>query len=396
MSTVFRPHSPSESLQSDRSTGDRQRHREKVREAIRDNIADIVAEQAIIGRSGDTVVKVPIRGIKEYRFIYGKNTPGVGQGDGDSQPGQIIGKAGGDKGPPEQGQGGNEPGIDYYETDITIDEVIDLMFEDLELPDMERKALRETLAQRHTKRLGYKRFGIRAHLDRKRTAKARIARKLATGRAEREAHLSSEDRFPFHKEDRRYRRRKPDIAYESNAVVVCVMDTSGSMDTTKKYLARSFFFLLYQFVRTRYDMVEIVFIAHDTKAREVNEDEFFTKGESGGTMISSGYGAALDIIEDRYHPGLWNVYLVHCSDGDNFTHDNADTLKLARKLSKVCKLFGYAEVRPHSSASWGDSMMHHFEGLGFNNFHALSIESKNDIWPAFKRMLRAEREAETE
>ena len=119
---------------------------------------------------------------------------------------------------------------------------------------------------------------------------------------------------------------------ESNAVVVCIMDTSGSMDRLKKYLARSFFFLLFQFLCTKYKAVEIVFIAHHTQAKEVTEEEFFHKGESGGTLISSGYRKALDVIQQRYHPEHWNVYAFHCSDGDNFESDNEEALKAAREL----------------------------------------------------------------
>src|SRR5699024_7916055 len=107
---------------------------------------------------------------------------------------------------------------------------------------------------------------------------------------------------PFHRDDMRYHRLREDPRPQSNAVVLCIMDTSGSMDTLKKYLARSFFFLLYQFVRSRYVNVDVVFIAHHTKAREVTEEEFFHKGESGGTFISSGYNKTLEIIQNRYHP----------------------------------------------------------------------------------------------
>jgi uncharacterized sporulation protein YeaH/YhbH (DUF444 family) len=141
METIFRPYSSSDSLRSDRSAGDRLRHRQKVRESIRDNIADLIAEESIIGKNRGKIIKVPIRGIKEYRFIYGENTPGVGQGDGNAQPGQVLGKTQG------EGEGvdkaGDQPGVDYYETDVTLDELIEIMFEDLELPDMERKTLRE-------------------------------------------------------------------------------------------------------------------------------------------------------------------------------------------------------------------------------------------------------------
>ncbi len=387
---VFRPYSPSDSLHSDRSSGDRQRHREKVREAIRDNIADIIAEESIIGRSGDSIVKVPIRGIKEYRFVYGDNTPGVGQGEGDSQPGDVVGKAGDKDGEP--GAAGDKPGVDYYETDISLDELIELMFEDLELPDMERKALRQTVAQRSTKRKGYRRAGIRVHLDKKRTMKSRVKRRLATSGPSGTANLE-DDRFPFHREDLRYRRRQPDTAYESNAVVICIMDTSGSMDRMKKYLARSFFFLLYQFVRTRYDQVDIVFVAHDAQAQEVSEDDFFHKGESGGTLISSGYAKALEIIQERYHPSLWNVYAFHCSDGDNFDYDNPKAVKLAQELCDSCNLFGYGEIKPHGSFYAGSSMLSRFKEVKADNFEALTIKGKEEIWPAFKAFLSKEAQA---
>src|ERR671923_1632236 len=120
--SIFRPYSSSDSLRSDRSAGDRQRHRQKVRESIRDNIVDLVAEESIIGKDKDKIIKVPIRGIKEYRFIYGENAPGVGQGDGNSQPGQVLGRSQGEQGQGEE-KAGDQPGVDYYETDVTLEEL---------------------------------------------------------------------------------------------------------------------------------------------------------------------------------------------------------------------------------------------------------------------------------
>ena len=143
--TIFRPYSSSDSLRSDRSATDRQRHRQKVREAVRENIADLIAEESIIGKNKDKIIKVPIRGMKEYRFIYGENAPGVGQGDGNSQPGQVVGKANGEGQGPGEGQAGDQAGVDYYETDVTLEELIDIMFEDLELPEL--SLLRDALLQ---------------------------------------------------------------------------------------------------------------------------------------------------------------------------------------------------------------------------------------------------------
>jgi len=194
-------------------------------------------------------------------------------------------------------------------------------------------------------------------------------------------------RFPFVKSDLRYRRRAEDVDYESNAVVLCIMDTSGSMDTLKKYLARSFFFMLYQFVRTRYQHVELVFIAHDAEAREVSEEDFFHRGESGGTLISSGYSKALEIIDQRFHPSLWNVYAFHCSDGDNMSSDNPKALKLAAELCKLCNLFGYGEIKPNGGYRESDAMIAVFKALQADNFQAVRINDKSDVWSSFKTFL---------
>jgi sporulation protein YhbH len=400
--SIFREYRPSDAERSDRSAGDRLRHREKVRESIRENIADIIAEESIIGKDKDKVIKVPLRGIKEYRFIYGDNAPGVGQGDGEAHPGQVVGKTGKEGQGKGDGQAGDRPGVDYYETDVTLEELIEIMFEDLELPNLERRTLREIATDRTSKRKGYRHVGIRVRLDKRRTARQRVIRMLATRKnqiaqaahapvADSPASGSHDRRFPFHQDDLRYKHLEQDTREDSNAVVICVMDTSGSMDTMKKYLARSFFFLLYQFISTRYRNVEIVFIAHHTEANEVTEEEFFHKGESGGTFISSGYQKALDIIAERYHPSLWNVYAFHCSDGDNFDSDNPAALRAAKELAELCNLFGYGEIKPLGSRYYESSMLNVFRRLDAPNFQAVLIERKEDIWPSFKAFLSKDR-----
>src|SRR2546426_7006309 len=182
MDTIFRPYHPASGQRSDRSAGDRLRHRQKVREAIRNNIADIIAEESIIGKDNNRIVKVPIRGVKEYRFVYGENVPGVGQGgDGELQPGQTVGR--GKEG--QQGhQAGDQAGLDYYETQVSMDDLVDVMFEDLELPDLERKHLRQMETERQLRQKGYRKKGIRVRLDKKRTARSRVKRKKAAQRVD--------------------------------------------------------------------------------------------------------------------------------------------------------------------------------------------------------------------
>jgi sporulation protein YhbH len=392
MSALETPFRASDAERSDRSSGDRLRHRQKVRQSIRENIADIIAEESIIGKDRERIIKVPIRGVKEYRFIYGENFPGVAQGDGDVERGQVVGKAEGRR-PGGNERAGDKPGVDYYETDVTLEELIEIMFEDLELPDLERKKLRELPAERMSRRKGYRSVGLRVRLDKRRTVRAKVKRRLASQHAG-SYHPDQRGRFPFHQDDLTYRHVVTDIKRESNAVVLCIMDTSGSMDTMKKYLARSFFFLLYQFLVTRYRNVEIVFIAHHTQAREVTEEEFFHRGESGGTFISSGYQKALEIIVSRYHPSLWNLYAFHCSDGDNFDSDNPLALRCARELADVCNLFGYGEIKPLGARYYESSMLNIFRRLEADNFQTVLIERKEDIWPSFKAFLAKDRATE--
>ncbi len=219
------------------------------------------------------------------------------------------------------------------------------------------------------------------------------------GRAEATAEVPAEGsrsgeaaRIAFRREDLVYRHMIDEPRPQSNAVVICIMDTSGSMDTDKKYLARSFFFLLHRFVKVRYDNVEVVFISHATEAREVDEEEFFHKGESGGTMISSGYRKALEIIEARYSPELGNVYAFHSSDGDNSSFDDDATVAAVRELAGLANLVGYGEIKPHASyGTYRSSTFERLAGLGLDNFAAVSVRHRSEVWPAFRELLSRDR-----
>lgn len=388
MSTIFRSYTPT-SQRSDRSARDRLRHRQKIKDSIRDNIGDILAEESIIGRDRDKIIKVPIRSIKEYRFIYGDNSPGAAQGDGNQKPGDVVDPGQEGQGP---GQGaGSQAGVDAFETDITLEELIAIMFDDLELPELEKKSLKEIISDDARKRKGHRKAGIKPRLDKRATARNRV-RRLRAIKGSREIDMEDEEqRFPFHKDDMSYFHIAPTSKETSNAVVFCIMDTSGSMGTVKKYLARSFYFLLFQFVRQKYTNVEVVFIAHHTEAKEVTEGDFFHKVESGGTYISSGYRKALDIINDRYHPSLWNIYAFHCSDGDNFYSDNERALQAAEELCKICNLFGYGEIKPSGSAYYSGSMLEVFGQIKAPNFHMITIEKKEDLWEGFRSFLMKDR-----
>ena len=381
---IFRDNGPGS---SDRSAWDRKRHRQLVEEAIKKNMGDIIAEESIIGQSRQKKIKIPIRGLKEYQFVYGQNSGGTAAVSGAEKRGQTVGKVGGQQPGGGSGPAGSEPGEDIYETEITIDELVGYLFADLQLPDMERKKFAQLEAERKYKRSGIRRKGIPPRLNKKQTLVERIKRsKMALRDREEEA---EGDRLPFRTEDLRYWRVKEDVRPYSNAVVICIMDTSGSMDQTKKYMARSFYFLLYQFVRWQYQQAEIAFIAHTTEAKEVTEDDFFHRGEAGGTYISSGYAKALEVIAERYDPAVWNIYTFHCSDGDNWSSDNDKAIELARELCRVSNLFGYGEII--TTISYGSTIRREFEKkIQADNFVMVNMSRKEDIWPAFRRILEKE------
>ncbi|MBU3143317.1 sporulation protein YhbH [Clostridium sp. CF012] len=378
-------------IDHDRAVEDRRRHRQLVEKSIKENLGDILSEESIIGQGKEKKIKIPIKGLKEYEFIFGKNKSGVGSGDGNEKRGQVIGSEkvkGSGKG---SNGAGEDEGEDLYETEITLEDALNYLLEDLELPELDKKKFSEILTENSIKRAGYQKHGIQPRLAKKRTVVEKIKRQQGKSKALMESSQEEKiERLPFKNEDLRYHRVKQVLKRESNAVILCVMDVSGSMDTTKKYLARSFFFILSQFIRSKYTNVEVEFISHTTVAQEVNEDDFFHKVESGGTYISSGLNKALEIIDKRYNPEYWNVYVFYVSDGDNWQEDNEKAIKAAKNICDVCNLFGYVELM---NKYYTSSMKSVFEkGVFHKNFISVEVKKKQDLWESIKRMLKKEGE----
>ncbi|OPJ63366.1 YeaH/YhbH family protein [Clostridium oryzae] len=372
----------------DRSVEDRRRHRQLVEKSIKENIGEILSEESIVGESNNKKFKIPIRSIKEYQFIYGKNVKGNGSGTGEEKRGQKIGEDG-DENAKGFGGAGNEAGEEIYETEITLEELMDYIMDDLELPYIQKKKYSEILCENSNRRRGYQKFGINPRLAKKRTVMSKIARKQSLKRALREEHRDDNiERVAFRQEDLKYYKIKPKIKRESNAAIILVMDVSGSMDNTKKYLARSYFYILSKFIRKKYNNVKVAFIAHTTVANEVNEYEFFHRTESGGTYISSGLNKALEVITRDYSPDIWNVYTFCATDGDNWSDDNDRTIEASRKLCDICNLFGYIELLP--SAYSGSMMSIMNKELSYKNFVSVAIKDKTELWNAFKVILGKE------
>ena len=375
---------------ADRSASDRRRHKEKIERAIREGIYDIVAEESIIGENGKKKLRVPVRGIKEYRFIYGDNETNsrVGSATGKNiKRGQHVGESPKSKKPMDD-KAGDEKGIEYYEVEITLDELAEYLFKDLELPELERKKIKKIKSEKY-QRSGYRKKGIRPRLDKKRTMINKIKRYAATKKENPDNEV--EGSFSFHKNDLEYKHIKKRQKESSNAVIFFIMDVSGSMTQAKKFLARSFYFLIYQFLHHRYENIEIVFISHDVIAHEVNEKQFFTRGSGGGTIVSSALQKTLSIINERFHPNIWNIYSFQCSDGDNWGDDTTTCNESALSLKQYCQLYCYCEIEPERErAEWlrdkESKLSNTFKPLVDKTFKIVNIFSRNDIWPSFKKI----------
>jgi len=373
---------------ADRSASDRRRHKHKIEKAIKEGLNDIVAEESIIGKDGKKKIRIPVRGIKEYRFVYGENENNkkVGSAPGkDITRGQKVGQRQ-KKGKATGNKPGNDPGEEYYEVEITLDELTKYLFDDLELPDMAKKSLKKVETEK-IKRSGYRPNGIIPRLDKKKTAIARIKRKKAASRRE---DFDEDKKFSYVDDDLTYRHFKNVKKPCSNAVIFFVMDISGSMTTKKKFMARSFYFLLYHFIRSKYENTEVVFVAHDSSAKEVSEEQFFTRGNSGGTLVSTGLCEVLKIVESRFHPNNWNIYTFQCSDGDNWPDDTDPTIRAMEKLKSICQLVGYCEIEPEGERghTWATEwkLSNIYLPLLDSKFKMSAIKNKSDIWKSFRRM----------
>ncbi|WP_274652357.1 sporulation protein YhbH [Paenibacillus humicola] len=352
---------------------DQTRHQEKVREAIKQNLPDIVSDESIILSDGQKTVKVPIKSLDEYRFVYNFNKKQhVGQGDGDSQVGDVLGVDPQAAKGPGKGQGaGDQPGDEYVETEISIDQLEDILFDELELPNLEQKQ-KENVQSTEIVFQDIRKKGIMSNIDKKRTLIENLRRNANAG-------ISGIGGIS--PDDLRFKTWQEVIRPQSNAVILALMDTSGSMGSFEKYCARSFFFWMTRFLRRKYEHVEIVFIAHHTEAKEVTEEEFFTRGESGGTICSSAYQKALDIIDSRYPTANWNIYPFHFSDGDNLTSDNERCVRLIDELLAKSNMFGYGEVNQYNRSS---TLMSAFKHISNKKFMYSVIREKGEVYKALK------------
>lgn len=362
-----------------RGKRDSDRHKELVKDAIRKNGKDLITEYNIIASDGDKKVRVPIRFLDRYKFKYGKmkNKGGMGQGL-DVKPGDKfrLRKKTDDKKPGDKP--GNEEGERSYDAEVSIDEIVSILLEELNLPWMEPNKSSSIITE--TEEISsIEKKGILPNVDLKRTVFENLKRNAARGHAEVKN---------IRKEDLRYRTWETHKEYHSNAAVYLMMDRSGSMGAEKTYIAKSFFFWMVQFLRRRYDRIELIFIAHDATAHMVTEKEFFGVNSAGGTLCSTAFELAYNHMRENHPPDLYNNYVFEISDGDNWGDDNRRALEFVNKMLPLVKAMGYGEITPEAGSGWmneGDRLSAYFDrNVNRTRFVSIKFKSREDVFDGLK------------
>jgi hypothetical protein len=357
---------------------DHARFKDIVRGKIKQNLKKYIQKGELIGKKGKELISIPLPSIDLPHFRFGdKQQGGVGQGNGD---------VGDPLSPSDQGDGSGKAGdqeADHsLEVDVTLDELADMLGEELQLPRIEPRG-RHRLVNERTKYVGVAPVGPESLRHFKRTYKQALKRHLAMGTYNPDLPII----IPI-REDRRYRTWRIQQKPESNAVIVYMMDVSGSMGDEQKEIVRIESFWIDTWLRRHYDGIDSRYIIHDASAREVDRDTFFHTRESGGTMISSAYKLCADLIDEHYPASEWNIYPFHFSDGDNWSADDTRQCMaiLKDRLVPKSNLFCYGQVEsPYGSGQFLKDME---ENFGDDERVALSeVKDKEGIYQSIKDFL---------
>lgn len=355
---------------------DHSRFRDIVKGKVKENFRKYVSQGEMIGKREDEFIKIPLPQIDIPNFRYGpKQQGGVGQGQG--QPGEDVGDPGSG-----QGQAGNESGEHLLEVELSIDELAEILGEKLQLPRIVPKG-NKNIESVKTKYSGLAPVGPEGLRQFKSTYKHALKRLISSG-----IYNPEDPRIIPIRRDYRYRTFKKIIQPQTKAVVIYMMDVSGSMGDEQKEIVRLESFWINTWLKKHYKGLETRFIIHDAAAKEVDENTFFRTSESGGTLISSAYKLCQQIIETDYPINEWNIYPFHFSDGDNWSGEDT---RLCIKLMKEffipnTNMFCYGQVESkYGSGQFLKDLQKEFSG---NEQVILSqIENRDKILDSIKDFL---------
>ena len=412
-----------------KSLSNRQRFVQRAKAAIRESAKKALGDRSI-SDTGDAVVSVPTEGLNEPHF---RTEPTIGEYDyvlpGNEQfiPGDRIEKPENEDGQGRgSGSGEGDGGEDEFSFALTHDEFLDVIFDDLELPDLIKQSEKNAVAFVN-RRAGHTNAGIPSNMNVERTAVAGISRRIALKAPkmarirELEAELAETAdeirRVEIEDEITTLRARAMAISYLDDvdlrynnfvkqprpitqAVMFCVMDVSYSMGEREKIIAKKFFVLLHLFLKRRYKHLDVVFVRHHDRANECDEETFFTSREGGGTVVSSGYEMVRSIIKSRYPVEDWNIYMAQASDGDNFDHDNPNVTRLLDELLPDMQHFTYIEIaHPYYYRGYGrgqnSNLWNTIEDLEAKhpNMSMGDIEDEKQVITVFRNLFKKERAA---
>ena len=357
------------------------RHNAKLREAVRERMPELVKDADVLSRPSDRTVQVPVRFLEHYRFRLRDANQEEGVGQGEARPGDILRPGKGRRGQGSASEGGSGDGEFQFVFEFSVEELVDWIWEELELPELQPRSAGDVVAEDVVPE-GWNRRGPRARLDRRRTLKEAVKRRSVQG----------EGAAPFSDDDLRFRQLKRRERPATQAVVVFILDVSASMDENRRRLAKTFFFWAVHGLRRQYGEVEVVFIAHTNEAWEIDEEQFFQVSATGGTVASSALELAHAIVTERYDPGRYNAYVFYASDGDNFGDDRHRAFDRLHALVGLTNFMGFVETPQNFLENGRSEMGRLFAALAARDLAvgSYTVHQHNDIWAAIDAFFRHE------
>jgi len=405
-----------------KSTVNRQRFIRRYKSQIKKSVEDAVNKRGVTDVDSGENITITKKDLSEPVFHQGSGgiKDRIHPGNDQFSPGDRI------KRPPEQqGQGSGEgeasnsgEGEDDFVFSISKDEYLNLLFEDLELPNLEKNQL-DKLVDYKTVRSGYCAEGTPANIDIVKSLQGSIARRIAMTSSKRKKLKALEQELALLEQDKhdqvkkrqtlllaideiknkiakvpfidtfdlKFRNYAKQAIPTSKAVMFCLMDVSGSMDQATKDIAKRFYVLLYLFLTRTYKTIDVVYIRHHTQAKEVDEQEFFYSQETGGTIASSALELMTKIIDDRYKANEWNIYGAQASDGDNWADDSPHCRQLlVEKIMPVSRYFAYIEITQRAHQTLWQQYVQIAESDP--QFAMQHIKSVADIYPVFRELFK--------
>lgn len=405
-----------------KSTVNRQRFINRYKQQIKKAVSDAVTRRSVTDVDKGEKISIPTRDISEPMFHQGKGGvrdrvhPGNDQFTRGDKIDRPPGGSGGGSGKGEASNSGE--GDDDFVFEISKDEYLELLFEDLELPNLQKNRLNK-LVEYQIYRAGFTNDGVPANINIVRSLRSSLARRIAMSASKKkllkelEQELADLENIPGTKAelildlkaqieelkqkiarvpfidtfDLRFNNYSKREIPSSQAVMFCLMDVSGSMDQATKDMAKRFYILLYLFLTRTYKNLEVVYIRHHTQAKEVDEHEFFYSQETGGTIVSSALKLMHEIQQARYPADEWNIYAAQASDGDNWADDSPTCRQLLeQKILPLVRYYSYIEItnRAHQTL-WREyeSLQQHYDNIAVQH-----IRQAEDIYPVFRELFK--------